>query len=260
MILNTTRVALAACLITRAYAVTTISYEDVALGSQGYINDAPYHASGVTHSNSFHPTFGSWSGFAVSNNTNTTPSSFVPNEYISHAGGAADGAQFAVGYVSSSMSTRLLFGAMTDMTGLGASFANTRAAADSMINGDFFAKKFGGASGSDPDWLLLTINGYQGGSPTGSTSLYLADFRFTDDSFDYILSTWTNIDFTPLGVVDEIRFTMSSSDVGSFGINTPTYFAMDQLAVPEPSSTTLIMASAVVLWRRRRGVKQNICA
>jgi Domain of unknown function (DUF4465) len=258
MKLHSTRVALAACLLTRAYAVTTITYEDVSLGTQGYVNNTPYAASGVTHTNSFNSTWGSWSGFAISNNTNTTPSSYVPNEYISHAGGAASGSQFAVGYASSSMSTRLLFGGVTDMTGLSAQFTNTRAAANSMINGDSFAKKFGGVSGNDADFFLLSINGFQGGSAMGSTSLYLADFRCTDNSLDYILNAWTTIDFTPLGSVDEIRFTMSSSDVGSFGINTPTYFAMDQLVVPEPTSASLVMASALLLWRRRRAVTQNI--
>jgi hypothetical protein len=258
MIFLTTRVALAACLITRASAATIITYEDVSLGAQGYANDTPYTASGVTHTNAFNPTWGSWSGFAISNNSNTTSSSFVPNEYISHAGGAAEGSQFAVGYVSSSMSTRLLFGGLTEMSGLSAQFTNTRAAANSMLNGDAFAKKFGGASGNEADWFLLSIHGFQGGAATGSTSLYLADFRFADNSFDYILSSWTTVDFTPLGSVDEIRFSLSSSDEGDFGMNTPAYFAMDQLVVPEPSSVSLVMTSALLLWRRRRNVRQNV--
>jgi hypothetical protein len=254
MKLKSTCVAAAAylvCALAVSHATTIITYEDIDLGSQGYINNVTYSSSGVTHTNSFNATWGSWSGFAISNNTNTTLSSFVQNEYISHSSGAASGSQFAVGYVSSSTSTRLVFGAPTDMTGFGAMFTNTRAAANSMLNGDAFAKKFGGTSGNDQDWFLLSIQGYKGGSATGSTELYLADFRFADNTMDFILQTWTNLDFTPLGTVDEIRFSLSSSDVGDFGMNTPAYFAMDQLVVPEASTSMLGMATVLVLLGRR---------
>ena len=68
-------------------------------------------------------------------------------------------------------------------------------------------------------------------------NFYLADFRFADNSQDYIVNDWRYVDFSPLGSVDEIRFSMSSSDNDAFGPLTPTYFAMDNfLAVPEPSS------------------------
>ncbi len=254
MKLKSTCVAAAAylvCALAVSHATTIITYEDIDLGSQGYVNNVTYSSSGVTHTNSFNATWGSWSGFAISNNTNTTLSSFVPNEYISHAGGAASGAQFAVGYVSSSTSTRLVFGTPTDMTGYGAMFTNTRAAANSMLNGDAFAKKFGGTSGNDADWFLLTVHGLNGGSATGSAQLYLADFRFTDNRMDFILNTWTHLDFTPLGTVDEIQFSLSSSDVGDFGMNTPAYFAMDQFVVPESSTSMLGMAATIFLLGRR---------
>jgi hypothetical protein len=83
---------------------------------------------------------------------------------------------------------------------------------------------------------------------------YLADYRFGDNSQDYIVSDWTYVDFSVLGVADEIRFDFASSDSGMFGINTPQYFAMDNLtAVPEPS--TLLLGSlgcvAACSYRRR---------
>ena len=41
----------------------------------------------------------------------------------------------------------------------GAYFTNTTYTALSMLNGDGFAKQFGGASGTDADWYNITIEG-----------------------------------------------------------------------------------------------------
>ncbi|MDP2337269.1 MAG: DUF4465 domain-containing protein, partial [Bacteroidota bacterium] len=50
----------------------------------------------------------------------------------------------------------------------------------SMKNGDPFAKKFGGPSGNDNDWLILTIEGFDSGNKlTGKVETFLADFAFS---------------------------------------------------------------------------------
>ncbi|MCW5623505.1 MAG: DUF4465 domain-containing protein [Burkholderiales bacterium] len=109
-----------------------------------------------------------------------------------------------------------------------------------MLNGDFFAKAFGGASGDDPDWFALTITGHDAaGDATGTVDFHLADYRFADNSLDYVVTDWTLVDLSALGTVSSLTFSLSSSDVGDFGMNTPAYFALDNLsvaAVPEPST------------------------
>ena len=256
----TCRAALAAALAVSARAATTITYEEVTLGGQGYINNTPYSAAGVTHSNTFTDWGGgvtSWGGFAVSNHTDTTTAGYG-NQYSSFAGSGAGGsANFAVGYVDAFFNpegTRISFVTATNMTGLGADFTNITYPALDMLNGTpGVSKKFGGTTGNDPDYLLLTITGYFNNLTTASTAIYLADYRSADNSQDYILNSWTHVDFSPLGTVDEIRFTMSSSDNGMFGMNTPSYFAMDNLAVPETSTFGLVALGAVGLLRRNRG-------
>lgn len=98
----------------------------------------------------------------------------------------------------------------------------------SMKNGDAFAKKFGGVSGNDPDFFKITIKGFSGGVlKTDSVEFYLADFRNSNNSLDYIVSTWQWVNTTSLGEIDSLKFFMYSSDVGSFGINTPLFFGLD---------------------------------
>ncbi len=83
-----------------------------------------------------------------------------------------------------------------------------------MLNGNRFAKKFGGASGTDPDWFLLTITGKNtDGIVVGSVDLYLADYRDPDPNNHYILNQWTWVDLSSFGNnVKTLEFGMQSSD------------------------------------------------
>ncbi len=137
--------------------------------------------------------------------------------------------------------------------------ANSTYAALTMQNGNAFAKKFGGASGDDPDFFLLTFTGFSapnaGGSVTGNVDFFLADFGFGDNLLDYIVDDWTAVDLTGLGTAHSIGLTLTGSDVGQFGLNTPAYVAIDNLefiAIPEPSGAILFTAALAIACRRRR--------
>ena len=109
----------------------------------------------------------------------------------------------------------------------------------SMRDGDGpngFARRFGDTTkinsgkphGDVKDWFRLTIKGFSNGSlKNDSVNFYLADYRFDDNSKDYIVNTWEWIDLTSLGNVDSLIFKLNSSDVGPWGMNTPAYFCID---------------------------------
>ena len=108
---------------------------------------------------------------------------------------------------------------------------NTTYAYFSMKDGDAFAKKFGGDTGSDPDFFKLRIYAMVDGAidSTNFVDFYLADFRFDNDSLDYIVDDWWYVDLSPLGFVDGLYFELSSSDIGTWGMNTPAFFAVDKI-------------------------------
>jgi hypothetical protein len=100
----------------------------------------------------------------------------------------------------------------------------------SMKNGDQFAKKFGGPSGNDPDFFKVTVKAYAGGVMKNDSVVFmLADYTFTNNAQDYIVKTWQYVNTSVFGYADSLQFFMYSSDVGQFGINTPLYFAIDNV-------------------------------
>ena len=76
------------------------------------------------------------------------------------------------------------------------------------------------------DKFTLTITGYNGDDVTATVTFPLAD------GFN-IVDTWQKIDLTSLGEVTRISFSLSSTDNGQWGMNTPSYFCLDQLTVTE---------------------------
>jgi len=212
-----------------------------------------FETQGATFNNEFTEFFPGccWQGWSYSQTTDTTTSG-PGNQYSAITGSGVNGSAtygvgFAGGEVGASDIVTIDLG--RELAVQGAYFTNTTWAARSMQNGDGFAGPFGGASGDEPDFLVLTVSGFDGaGVFTGAVDLFLADYTFTDDGQDFILMDWTWLDLSTLGLVRTLDFTIASSDTAFGFINTPAYFAMDDLvAVPEPSSALLLAVGALLL-------------
>ncbi len=177
--------------------------------------------------NSFTTSYGGYwnKGFAFSNITDSTTSGSGNIYSAKPAMGVLNSSNYAVVQDGSRV---LLTGAAANEIVTGFYVTNSTFAYNSMRDGDTFAKQFGGATGNDPDWFELTVRGFTNGVMNSDTvSFYLADFRNSDNTKDYILDTWQWVDLTSLGAVDSLTFTLNSSDAGKWGINTPAFFAMD---------------------------------
>ena len=97
----------------------------------------------------------------------------------------------------------------------------------SLKYGDDMGKKF---TYEDQDWFRLAINGYdKDGTLTGTIYVYLADFRTA--ASPGILEGWEPVELSSLGAVHSLSFAYDSSDVGDWGVNNPTYFCMDNVAI-----------------------------
>ena len=201
------------------------SHWDGSDASKGFASGDAYFV------NSYNASWMYWDGgFIYSNSTDKTTAGYT-NDFSAITGKDYSGDGI---YAPAQKGAIIkLTGAAVNTTVTGFYLTNATYAALSMKNGDQFAKKFGGATGNDPDYFKLIATGYSGGV-IGSTTVeaYLADFRNSDNSFDYILKNWKWVDLRPLGNIDSVIFSMESSDAGNFGMNTPGYFVIDEFNAP----------------------------
>lgn len=224
-----------------AIAQTTADFENYDLDPGDALNgsdgNGSFQSGNLFLPNSYNPALNSWSGWAISASTDVTTPGFM-NDLSAITGSGYNSTAYAVSFASP-QSIIELEGAAAGGAVEGMYVTNGTYPYLSMLEGDGFAKKFGGESGDDPDFFLLTIKKYLGGElGTDSVNFYLADYRFEDNSQDYIVDDWTYIDLSPLGNADSLQFTMSSTDNGMFGMNTPAYFCIDDLTTTDmPVST-----------------------
>ena len=93
----------------------------------------------------------------------------------------------------------------------------------SVLLGDGYARAF-----TNNDELTLTIHGVATDETEKTVDVSLASCSNGD------LTTargWKYVDLTPLGTVNELYFTISTTDTGAYGANTPLYFCLDKLCV-----------------------------
>jgi hypothetical protein len=230
----------------------------------GQSNDGSYVSGGARFNNLFAVDreygYSYWGGWAYSNKTDvTTPG--LANEFSAITGiGSGGSAKYGIAYRGAPMPVIELpagtFPQSIDVT-------NTTWSALSMLMGDSFAKKFGDNPATTqvvetnfPDFFKLTIDGTSaGGQSVGAPiDVYLADYRFANDAEDFVLRTWKTIDLSSLAGAAKLTFAWESTDVGPFGMNTPAYFAADNLvlnAIPEPSVLSLVHAAATAMMAIR---------
>ena len=232
-------------------AQTVADFENLNLNVGSYNNDAGSShtfSSGNVELPNFYvddPSFPYWSGWAVSATTDVTTPGFG-NQYSSITGGGVNGSNtYAVCYIFDSEILRLKGNAVGGVVE-GFYLTNSTYAYLSMLEGDGFAKKFGGENGNDPDFFKVTIRKFLNGQlGADSVEFFLADYRFPNNSQDYLVNTWTYVDLTSLGNVDSLQLSLASSDSGMFGINTPTYFCVDNVTTTDMPSATISLEQAM---------------
>ena len=244
----------------------TVTFEDLSLAPNSYFDGDPGNlpngqsvsnpivSGGVAFSNTFSVapdgTYTYWSGFATSNVVNTTDPKFT-NQYASYPGGGYQSPTYGIAYADGASFTLPAAGMVS-----GFEIANSTYAYLAMANGDPYG--FTAPLANAQGYLIVTATGFLQGNSTGSADFYLADFRTLSSAG--ILAGWAWFDLTGLGTVDMVSFAFTGSDTGLYGLNTPAYFAIDDLtygSVPEidPKSLgsvlALVLGSLGLLERRR---------
>lgn len=161
-----------------------------------------------------------WEDWAYSNMQDATTPGYL-NQYSAVTGGGVHGsANYGIGYLG--YATPLTIALPRATTVQGVYLTNTTYAYLAMRDGYAQSTAFTATSS-----FTLTISGLDGnGDPTGTP----VDFSLA--SGRNIVNRWTWVDLSRLGAnVKKLNFDFASTDVGDYGVNTPTYVALDNLAV-----------------------------
>lgn len=113
----------------------------------------------------------------------------------------------------------------------------------SIKNGDSYAHKF-----TDKDTLALVISGLnENYEEVNSLTYYLAvDGKFNEN--------WVKVELSSIDQCWGLSFRMTSTDTGQWGINTPTYFALDGLTV----STEKIISAVPTAQTKANATKRIV--
>lgn len=183
-----------------------------------------------------------WGNFSYSNKQDTTTAGFTNDRSaITGTGVGAGQDNYGVSFGNASIS----FGSANIVQS--AYLTNTTYTYLAVKDGN---DGFGVVKGpfDENDFFTLTINGLD------QSNNIISSFDFALADGTDIVDSWEFVDFSVLGAVYGLSFEYASSDVGSFGINTPTYFAIDNIniqAVPVPASAYLFLSAIAGLAIRK---------
>lgn len=205
--------------------------------SYGYIESQVFAFSHLPSGNSWGGA--SWEGFTVSKVAEKS------GYFGCMAGGGVDGAgtPYVVGYysdyyASSAMESpnQIIFNTGELYDAVGMYVCNNPVSHNAIKEGDAFARQF--VAG---DYFVLQVEALDDSYlPTGlTTSFYLADYRSENPAEWTLNNSWEWFDMSALGQVGGFSFSLITTDMGAWGPNTATYFAMDKLKVSVPKTTAI---------------------
>ncbi len=226
------------CGVTMLSAQNFIDFEELTLEPETHWNGSnlsgSFTSKSMTFYNQYEEAWGSWLGFAYTNETDNLTNSW-DNMYTSASGSGNFGSDnYAVGYVQGDW--------MNNYVPIPIGIKINTAELTDPFNGMYVSLSAWTSLYIDDaeyyengnHWLKLVITGINSELDFEiSKEIILADYRFSEIS-NYKMDSWNYINMQWAEGCDSLSFVMFTSDSGDFGPNTPTYFCLDNLIGPEP--------------------------
>lgn len=209
-----------------------VDFEELTLEPETYWNgndmSGKFISKFLTFFNEYDPQWDTWGGFAYSNQTDTESQSW--ENFSSAQGGGALGSQnFAIAYFSDfNNSTGIKIDKDLLQETINGMYISLSAYSSLyMEDNDFFQ------NGNHMFKLIISAYNTENRSKI-EKEIIMADYRFNNTS-GYKFDEWTYIDMSWINDADSLYFVMESTDVGEWGINTPTYFCLDHINSDPPA-------------------------
>jgi hypothetical protein len=222
-------VMMVACTV--PYYYDRADFEDVPLPDAGYFDAdllGAFKSRDIIFTSEWVSEYGGYSnGGIYPSNLNDSVTTGIINQYSSYP---KPNGNFAVvhynDYVSSTIENYATFILPEPTMVESVKVANSTYTYWAIKNGD---DGFGSCRAyKDGDWFKVTFTGYNAcGENLGSVDYYLADFR---NGKSFIEKGWANVSLVSLGEeVLKVSISFSGTDIGDYGLNTPTYCVIDEI-------------------------------
>ncbi len=250
---------------------TVVDFEDVGAslaGDSAYRGEdlaGGYTSGPIDFTTNYNSMFDSWNGAAYSNRSSWTlggTSGFEEFQFGNDTVAASPTGGSGSGF-NGSDTWGVLFGFTPNEARfeIGAGFRleslqinNTRTTAHILENGNSQATPF-----ADGDSFEVIFNSIRVDVVNGveEVTVLASSNPFNLANGTSIVRDWTQVDLVGSSVENAsmIGLEFRSTDVGMFGINTPTYVAVDNItlvAVPEPNSFFVLLFGLVTVARKRK--------
>ncbi|MBO4720339.1 MAG: DUF4465 domain-containing protein [Prevotella sp.] len=215
----------------------TIGFENATLNNQGFWcgdeTGTPfdnwgseafkcfYTEAGVPFEANYTPAWASWSGFAISNRTETTfnAATMTPDQFNNIAGGAHSGKNFCVVYT---YGEKLEFASPVTVKGFW--YTNDAWTVDAILNGDGMTP---GKFEAD-DYLTCVLY------PTPAEGVGGARYELSLAKDGDYVKEWKYCDLSDVDAFKNIKslsFAFEGSKANDYGVTTPTYICIDDIVI-----------------------------
>lgn len=245
-------------------AQNSIDFEDLVLEPESHWNGSDgsgfFTCGYLKFYNDFEELYSTWIGFAFTNETDNITYSWQ-NMYSSASGnGVNASSNYVVSYIGADYEN--------DYSPIPAVLKIDREQAPASFKGMYISLNANAALymadnnfyKEQKHWMYLYINAINTESlESASRTIMLADYRFTEEE-GYKLDEWSYIDMSWANGMDSISFIIKSSDAGDYGINTPSYFCMDDFCSDIPVNTPDMIAEVKASYNINSGEFVNLGA
>ena len=206
-----------------------VDFQNVSIPDVGYNNVASGGSfqEGIVSFKNYQPE-GYWYGFAYSQMHDLATFDYSSNEFSAYVLNDRPENKFMVGFVSTWDAESIEISFSQPVKDLSFDVANSTLAALAMKGEDpsGFARKF-----ENGDEFLLLIQLYDANDNPlfvdENNQPKLEEIPLAQGTS--ILNSWMNIQISGNGQISKIEFSLSSTDSGEWGMNTPAYFCIDNI-------------------------------
>ncbi|MDR2009238.1 MAG: DUF4465 domain-containing protein [Bacteroidales bacterium] len=227
--------------ITMSMGQNVVDFEELNLEPESHWNGSDesgsFSSGYLKLYNDYDASYASWQGFAYTNETDVATFSYT-NYSAASGSGVNNSEKYAIAFIGSDW--------MNDYSPTPVMIKIDTENAPQSYNGMYISLSTyvslymdgtweGSSYENEKFWLSLIVTAINSENLEEITKEFiLADYRFEiEDGFR--LSDWTYIDLTWADEKDSLIFVMASNDSGDYGINTPTYFCIDNFGTNAPS-------------------------